>query len=38
VTPEYPNGIYAYYTTINSTYYPTFPFILGAAYKGVSGE
>ena len=36
VTPEYPSGTYAYFTTSNSTYYPLFPFVLGAAYQGVS--
>ena len=38
VTPEYPNGTYAYFTTSNSTFYPLFPFVLGVAYQGVSGE
>jgi hypothetical protein len=36
VTPEYPSGTYAYFTTSNSTYYPLFPFVLGASYQGVS--
>lgn len=41
VTPEYPNGIYAYFTTIDwvtDTYgtgiKPVFPYVLGTAYYG----
>jgi hypothetical protein len=29
VTPDYPNGIYAYFVTINSSNTPVFPYILG---------
>ena len=29
VTPEYPTGIYAYYTTTNSSMYPQYPFVMG---------
>ncbi len=29
VTPEYPNGTYAYFTTINSSGSPVFPYIIG---------
>jgi len=37
VTPEYPSGTYAYFTTTNSSYYPLFPFVIGNAYQGSSG-
>ena len=44
VTPEYPNGVYAYFTTINSSLVessgnfskykkPIFPYIIGSSYK-----
>lgn len=29
VTPEYPNGVYAYFTTIDAAGTPVFPYILG---------
>lgn len=32
VTPEYPNGTYAYFVTINSTNQPVFPYIIGENY------
>lgn len=34
VTPEYPNGTYAYYTTIDASGKPVYPFILGIWYNG----
>ena len=34
VTPEYPNGTYAYYTTINDDGSPAFPYIVGMQYYG----
>lgn len=41
ITPEYPNGIYTYHTTIdwvnhgsNSAIEPIFPYVLGTAYYG----
>ena len=34
ITPEYPNGTYAYYTTINDDGSPAFPYILGMQYYG----
>lgn len=34
VTPEYPNGTYAYYTTINDDGSPAFPYIIGMQYYG----
>lgn len=32
VTPDYPNGIYAYFLTIDSNNNPVFPYILGKNY------
>lgn len=38
VTPEFPNGTYAYYTTIDDTGAPAFPYLLAGQYYGtVSG-
>jgi uncharacterized protein (TIGR03437 family) len=34
VTPEYPNGTYAYFVTINADGTPAFPYILGLQYNG----
>ncbi len=34
VTPEYPNGTYAYYTTLNEDGSPAFPYIVGMQYYG----
>jgi hypothetical protein len=34
VTPDYPNGIYAYFVTIDNTLYPIYPFVLGSTYYG----
>lgn len=34
VTPEYPNGIYAYFVTIDATLNPVYPYVLGPAYYG----
>ncbi|MCU0426196.1 MAG: YHYH protein [Candidatus Kapabacteria bacterium] len=34
VTPEYPNGTYAYYTTMDASAKPVYPFILGVFYNG----
>jgi hypothetical protein len=35
VTPEYPNGIYAYFVTIDATLTPTFPYTFYGTYYGV---
>lgn len=35
VTPEYPNGIYAYYLTIDSLGNPEYPYLIGSTYYGV---
>jgi hypothetical protein len=38
VTPQYPNGTYAYFLAIDSTGAPAFPYVLGLQYYGtVSG-
>ncbi|MBK9332389.1 MAG: YHYH protein [Ignavibacteria bacterium] len=34
VTPEYPNGIYAYFITIDSLGNPEFPYIIGTTFYG----
>ena len=35
VTPEYPNGVYAYFTTITGTTgYPAFPYFIGDEFYG----
>ncbi|MEZ5172170.1 MAG: YHYH protein [Bacteroidia bacterium] len=35
VTPEYPDGIYAYYATMDENGYSAFPYVLGQTYYGV---
>lgn len=35
VTPDYPNGTYAYFVTIDSTRTPVYPYVLGLTYYGV---
>ena len=34
VTPEFPNGTYAYFVTIDSTYTPAYPYVIGTNYYG----
>lgn len=34
-TPEYPNGIYCYFATIDSNNKPVYPYVLGKYYHGV---
>ncbi len=34
-TPEYPNGIYCYFATIDSNNKPVYPYLLGKYYHGV---
>lgn len=34
VTPDYPNGIYAYFVTINENLYPVYPYVIGPTYYG----
>lgn len=35
ITPEYPNGIYAYFVTIDASGTPVYPFVLGPTYYGI---
>jgi len=35
ITPDYPLGTYAYFVTIDSTYTPVYPYVLGLTYYGV---
>ena len=35
VTPEYPNGIYAYFVAIDSNGVPVFPYNIGRAFYGI---
>lgn len=35
VTPDYPNGTYAYFVTIDDKQTPVFPYVLGYTYYGV---
>ncbi len=35
VTPEYPNGIYAYFCTVNSTWNSAYPYVVGPTFYGV---
>jgi hypothetical protein len=34
-TPEYPNGIYCYFATIDATNKPVYPYLIGNYYNGV---
>jgi hypothetical protein len=34
VTPDYPNGTYAYFTTLNSSLAPAYPYIIGSTFYG----
>lgn len=34
VTPEYPNGIYCYFVTIDAQLNPVYPFVIGPTYYG----
>ncbi len=34
VTPDYPNGIYAYFVTISPNLTPVYPYVLGPTYYG----
>lgn len=35
VTPEYPNGIYCYFTTVNSDWNSAYPYVVGPTFYGV---
>ena len=36
VTPEYPTGVYAYFTTVDSSHDPQFPYIIGDKFQGTA--
>ena len=38
VTPDYPNGVYAYFITIDVSGSPVFPYILGERFYGIPVE
>jgi len=38
VTPDYPNGVYAYFITIDAINQPVFPYILGERFYGIPVE
>jgi arylsulfatase A-like enzyme len=35
VTPEFPSGIYAYFVSIDASFQPAYPYIIGRQYYGV---
>ncbi|QTN32635.1 sulfatase-like hydrolase/transferase [Akkermansiaceae bacterium] len=35
ITPEFPEGTYAYFVTIDSSFQPAYPYIIGRQYHGV---
>lgn len=35
ITPDYPNGIYAYFVTLNANLYPVYPYVIGPTYYGI---
>jgi hypothetical protein len=35
VTPEYPNGIYCYFTTVNEQWNSAYPYVVGPTFYGV---
>ena len=35
VTPEYPNGIYCYFATVNASWNSAYPYVVGPAFYGV---
>lgn len=35
VTPEYPNGIYCYFTTVNEEWNSAYPYVVGPTFYGV---
>ena len=34
ITPEYPGGVYAYFTTVDSSHEPAFPYVIGDKFYG----
>jgi hypothetical protein len=37
-TPEYPNGTYAYFTTVDASLKPIYPYFIGPTFYGVAGN
>jgi hypothetical protein len=35
ITPDYPNGIYAYFTTVNANHNSAYPYAVGPTFYGV---
>lgn len=35
ITPEYPNGIYCYFTTVDANHKSTYPYVVGPTYYGI---
>ncbi len=35
ITPDYPTGIYAYFTTLDASLQPAYPYMIGLSYYGV---
>ncbi len=38
VTPEYPNGIYCYFATVDANWNSTYPYVVGPTFYGVSAN
>lgn len=38
ITPDYPNGVYAYFITVNQSNIPVFPYIIGDTYYAIPVE
>ena len=35
ITPEYPNGIYCYFATVNSSWNSSYPYVIGPTFYGI---
>jgi hypothetical protein len=38
VTPEYPNGTYAYYCTVDASWNSTYPYVVGPTFYGTTAN
>lgn len=38
ITPEYPNGIYAYFTTVDESWNSAYPYVVGPTFYGVTAN
>lgn len=38
ITPEFPNGVYAYFVATDSSFKPVYPFVVGPYYYGVAAQ